>query len=48
MIFVFLTRAKGWVDISGVGSYSMYQELIASENTFKFEFQRPVAKKINA
>ncbi len=50
-LFVALTRAKGWSDISGIGSYSMYQEfedVIDSENTFEFEFQRPVADKINA
>ncbi len=50
-LFVALTRAKAWVNISGIGSYSMYQELekvIESGNTFKFKFKRPVAARLNA
>ncbi|SJZ78193.1 DEAD/DEAH box helicase [Selenihalanaerobacter shriftii] len=46
-LFVALTRAKGWVNISGIGSYSMYDELkdvIASENTFEFKFKRPMVR----
>ena len=49
-LFVALTRAKGWAQISGIGSYSLYNELedvIASGNTFKFEFQRPVADEMS-
>ncbi|AGB41038.1 DNA/RNA helicase, superfamily I [Halobacteroides halobius DSM 5150] len=50
-LFVALTRAKGWVKISGIGNYTMYKELknvIDSKNTFEFEFQRPVADTISS
>ncbi len=38
-LFIALTRAKAWVNLSGVGKYVMYEELkqvIASGNTFTF------------
>jgi superfamily I DNA and RNA helicase len=38
-LFVAMTRARGWVSISGTGYYPMYDELarvIESGNTFKF------------
>ena len=42
-LFVALTRARGWVKISGIGSYPMYEELekvIASKDSFSFTFRR--------
>ena len=47
-LFVALTRAKGWVTISGIGDYDFYEEVqqvIDSGNTFEFEFQRPAIEK---
>lgn len=41
-LFVAMTRAKGWVNLSGTGSYQFYSELeqtIASANNLKFSFQ---------
>lgn len=43
-LFVALTRARGWVSLSGIGHYPMYKEIsqvIESKDTFKFTFQRP-------
>lgn len=43
-VFVALTRARGWVRLSGVGHYPMYEEMsqvIASGDTFTFVFRRP-------
>lgn len=48
-LFVALTRTKGWLDISGIGEYPMYdefREVLASNNRFEFIFQRPLAGKI--
>ena len=47
-LFVALTRTKGWLDISGIGNFKMYdefREVLKSGNRFEFEFQRPVADK---
>ncbi len=48
-LFVALTRTKGWLDISGVGHFQMYdefREVLASGSRFEFIFQRPLAGKI--
>jgi superfamily I DNA and RNA helicase len=51
-LFVALTRAKGWVKLSGVGSYAMYEEemsrVMRSGDTFTFTFQRPPQREISA
>lgn len=43
-LFVAITRARGWVSMSGVGDYPMYQEVkevIDSNGTYTFTFKRP-------
>lgn len=48
-LFVALTRARGWVSLSGVGSYPMYEEMqrvIESEDTFTFTYKRPLKRDI--
>ncbi len=43
-LFVALTRARGWVSLSGIGNYPMYKEIsqvIESKDTFTFTFQQP-------
>lgn len=43
-LFTALTRAKCWVKVMGVGSYTLYRELekaIESNGTFKFRYSRP-------
>jgi superfamily I DNA and RNA helicase len=43
-LFVALTRARGWVSLSGTGYYPMYKEIsqvIESKDTFTFTFQQP-------
>ncbi|MFW6029560.1 MAG: DEAD/DEAH box helicase, partial [Halanaerobiales bacterium] len=47
-LFVALTRTKGWLNVSGVGEFSFYDEfrnVLESGNTFKFTFQRPLVEK---
>jgi hypothetical protein len=49
-LFVALTRAKGWVKLSGLGSYPMYEEMwrvIRSGDTFTFTFRRPPQREIS-
>lgn len=49
-LFVALTRAKGWVKLSGVGSYPMYEEMwrvMRSGDTFTFTFRRPPQREIS-
>lgn len=44
-LFVALTRARGWVRLSGIGSYPMYEEMqrvIASGDTFTFINKPPL------
>jgi superfamily I DNA and RNA helicase len=44
-VFVAMTRARGWVSLSGIGKYPMYEEIhqvIESKGTFTFPFQRPL------
>jgi len=47
-LFVALSRTKGWLEVSGVGNFSFYEEfknVIKSGNTFEFVFQRPLFEK---
>lgn len=49
-LFVALTRAGGWVKLSGIGKYPMYEEVrqaIASGNTFTFTFNRRPQREIS-
>ncbi|MEP0885546.1 pentapeptide repeat-containing protein [Trichocoleus sp. ST-U3] len=49
-LFVALTRAKGWVKLSGIGSYPMYEEMwrvMQSRDTFTFTFKRPPQREIS-
>jgi hypothetical protein len=48
-VFVALTRAKAWVNLSGVGQYPMLDEMrkvIESGDTFTFTFKRPPKRSI--
>ncbi|MBD2628255.1 DEAD/DEAH box helicase [Trichormus variabilis] len=48
-LFVALTRARGWANLSGVGSYPMYDEMrkvIASGESFTFTYKRPPKRDI--
>jgi superfamily I DNA and RNA helicase len=48
-LFIALTRARGWVNLSGVGNYIMYDEMrqvIASGDTFTFTYKRPPKRDI--
>lgn len=43
-LFVGLSRARGWVSLSGTGHYPMYneiQQVIDSGDTFTFNYQKP-------
>lgn len=43
-LFVGLSRARGWVSLSGTGHYPMYdeiQQVIESGNTFTFTYKKP-------
>ncbi|QTL97570.1 DUF4145 domain-containing protein [Iocasia frigidifontis] len=47
-LFVALTRTKGWLNVSGVGEFSLYKEfreVLASGNRFEFIFQRPLSRR---
>lgn len=49
-LFVALTRAKGWVKLSGLGSYPMYEEMwrvMRSGDTFTFTFRHPPQRDIS-
>ncbi len=49
-LFVALTRSKGWVKLSGVGSYTMYEEMwrvMQSGDSFTFTFRRPPKREIS-
>lgn len=49
-LFVALTRARGWVKLSGLGSYAMYEEMwrvMRSGDTFTFTFRRPPQREIS-
>ncbi|MEQ9485241.1 pentapeptide repeat-containing protein, partial [Coleofasciculus sp. F4-SAH-05] len=49
-LFVALTRAKGWVKLSGVGSYPLYEEMwrvMQSGDTFTFTFRHPPQREIS-
>jgi superfamily I DNA and RNA helicase len=48
-LFVALTRTRGWVNLSGVGKYTMYEEMkrvIAAGETFSFTYKRPLKRDI--
>ena len=48
-LFVALTRTRGWANLSGVGSYPMYEEMrkvIASGESFTFTYKRPPKRDI--
>jgi len=48
-LFVALTRAKGWLKLSGVGAYPLYEEMwrvIRSGDTFTFTFRRAPQREI--
>lgn len=48
-LFVALTRTRGWVNLSGVGEYVMYEEMkrvIAAGETFSFTYKRPLKRDI--
>ncbi|MBD2691501.1 ATP-binding domain-containing protein [Anabaena catenula] len=48
-LFVALTRARGWANLSGVGSYPLYDEMrkvIASGESFTFTYKRPPKRDI--
>ncbi|MDZ8238644.1 MAG: ATP-binding domain-containing protein [Nostoc sp. ChiQUE01a] len=43
-LFTAMTRTRGWLYLSGIGNYPMYNEIcqvIESDSTFTFTFQRP-------
>lgn len=49
-LFVALTRARGWLKLSGLGSYPMYEEMwrvMHSGDTFTFTFRRPPQREIS-
>jgi len=48
-LFVALTRSRGWVSISGVGEYPLYEEMqrvIECGDTFTFTHKRPLKRDI--
>lgn len=48
-LFVALTRTRGWVNLSGVGEYEMYEEMkrvIAAGDEFSFIYKRPLKRDI--
>ncbi|MDF0556053.1 pentapeptide repeat-containing protein [Kamptonema sp. UHCC 0994] len=49
-LFVALTRAKGWLRLSGIGAYPMYEEMwrvMESGDTFSFTFKRKPKREIS-
>ncbi|OCQ96622.1 DNA/RNA helicase [Oscillatoriales cyanobacterium USR001] len=49
-LFVALTRAKGWLRLSGIGAYPMYEEMwrvMESGDTFTFTFRRKAKREIS-
>ncbi|MBW4678858.1 MAG: ATP-binding domain-containing protein [Microcoleus vaginatus WJT46-NPBG5] len=48
-LFIALTRARGWANLSGVGDYAMYEEIqqvMDSGDTFSFTYKRPLKRDI--
>ena len=48
-LFIALTRARGWANLSGVGDYAMYEEIqqvMDSGDTFSFTYKRPIKRDI--
>lgn len=49
-LFVALTRARAWVNVSGIGSYPLYEEfyrVLQSGDTFTFPFRRPPQRELS-
>ena len=49
-LVVGLTRARGWVNLSGIGDYPLYEEMqqvIQSGTSFTFTFKRPPKREIS-
>ncbi|MFM6209932.1 ATP-binding domain-containing protein, partial [Planktothrix sp.] len=49
-LFVAMTRSRGWLRLSGLGSYPFYEELaqvIASAHRFTFRFRFPPQRDIS-
>lgn len=49
-LFIALTRTKAWVTLSGIGTYSMYEEMqrvIRSGDRFTFIFRHPLTREIS-
>jgi superfamily I DNA and RNA helicase len=49
-LFIALTRAKGWVKLSGIGKYPMYEEIqkvLDSGDTFSFTFNHRPKREIS-
>lgn len=47
-LFVALTRTKGWLSLSGIGDFALYDEfekVLNSGRTFEFTFKRPKVAK---
>ena len=48
-LFVALTRARGWANLSGIGNYPLYEEMrqvMTSGDTFTFTYKRPPKRDI--
>lgn len=48
-LFIALTRSRGWVRLTGIGAYPMYNEMarvIQSGNTFSFTQRQPTLREI--
>ncbi len=48
-LFIALTRSRGWVNISGIGNYPLYQELqniLKSGDSFSITFRYPQQREI--
>jgi superfamily I DNA and RNA helicase len=49
-LFIALTRARAWVNLSGIGAYPMYEEfyrVIQSGDTFTFTFRHPPQRELS-
>ncbi|MBD2576779.1 ATP-binding domain-containing protein [Oscillatoria sp. FACHB-1406] len=49
-LFVALTRSRGWVNLSGVGNYPLYEEInqvLAMGSTITFTYQRPLQRDLD-
>ncbi len=49
-LFVALTRARGWVHLSGVGEYPFFQEInsvLENKSRFSFTYKKPTIRELN-